>query len=202
MGNRVESNSTLSLSLFDRVLDRDNLLRALKQVQRNKGAAGVDGMSVEKLTEFLKAHWSTIKVKLLKGTYSPKPVRRVEIPKGDGTYRPLGIPVVLDRVIQQAIAQVLQELWEPNFHQHSYGFRPNRNAHQAVLQARDYLRQGFDVIVDCDLKSFFDTVNHDKLMSLLKRHHSDKQILQLINRYLKAGVVINGSRQATKEGVP
>lgn len=202
MGNRSESNSTLSLSLFDRVLDRDNLIRALKQVQRNKGAAGVDGIKVNQLDAFLKTHWLTIKAKLLTGQYAPKPVLRVDIPKGDGTYRPLGIPTVLDRVIQQAIAQVLQEEWEPKFHRHSYGFRPNRNAHHAVHQARDYLRQGFDVVVDCDLKSFFDTVNHDKLMWLLKRHYSDKQLLQLINRYLKAGVVIDGSQHATTEGVP
>ncbi|GAA3919147.1 hypothetical protein [Litoribacillus peritrichatus] len=124
MRNRIESNSKLSLSLFDRVLGRDNLIRALKQVQRNKGAAGVDGMSVDQLTELLKSHWLTIKAKLLKGNYSPKPVLRIEIPKGDGTHRPLGIPVALDRVKQQAIAKVLEEEWEPKFHPNSYGFRP------------------------------------------------------------------------------
>ena len=201
-GDPIESKSTFCSSLMARVLDRNNLVRALKQVQRNKGAAGVDGMTVNDLPAFLKQHWSTIRQKLIKGTYRPKPVLRVEIPKPDGRKRKLGIPTVLDRLIQQAIAQIMQEEWDAGFHDNSYGFRPHRNAHQAISHVQTTLRKGYSWVVDCDLEAFFDNVNHDLLMAQLRARHEDRMILQLINRYLKAGVCINGIKQASLKGVP
>ena len=185
-----------------RVLDRNNLIRALKQVQRNKGAAGVDGMTADKLPDFLKQHWPKIKRQLAEGTYRPKPVLRVEILKPDGSKRKLGIPAVLDRLIQQAIAQIMQEEWDSQFHNNSYGFRPHRNAHQAIGYAQSVIRDGYNGVVDCDLEAFFDQVNHDLLMNQLKAHHDDVTLLRLINRYLKAGVCINGTKQASMKGVP
>lgn len=202
MGNPIESKSTFCSSLMSRVLDRNNLVRALKQVQRNKGAPGIDGMTVTDLPTFLKRHWSTIRQRLIDGTYSPRPVLRVEIPKPDGRKRKLGIPTVLDRLIQQSIAQVLQEEWECEFHDNSYGFRPRRRAQQAILYAQDTLRKGHDWVVDCDLEAFFDCVNHDLLMKQLETKHQEQGFLRLVNRYLKAGVEINGRKQATTEGVP
>ena len=185
-----------------RVLDRNNLIRALKQVQRNKGAAGVDDITVDKLPDFLKQHWPKIKRQLAEGTYHPKPVLRVEILKPDGSKRKLGIPAVLDRLIQQAIAQIMQEEWDSQFHNNSYGFRPHRNAHQAIGYAQSVIRDGYNWVVDCDLEAFFDQVNHDLLMNQLKAHHDDVTLLRLINRYLKAGVCINGTKQASMKGVP
>ena len=187
---------------MSRVLDRNNLVRALKQVQRNKGAPGIDRMTVDDLPDFLKRHWVLIRQQLIEGTYSPKPVLRVEIPKPDGRKRKLGIPTVLDRLIQQAIAQVLQQEWECEFHNNSYGFRPHRNGQQAVRYVQDNLRAGWGWIIDCDLEAFFDCVNHDLLMTQLKIKHQDQGFLRLINRYLKAGVEINGRKSATTEGVP
>lgn len=202
MGNPVEPKSTFCSSLIDRVLERNNLLRALKQVRRNKGAPGIDDMSVDDLLDHLKQHWPQIRQQLIDGHYKPKPVRRVEIPKPDGRKRKLGIPTVLDRFIQQAIAQVLQEEWDADFHDQSYGFRPNRNAHQAMRYAQNTVRQGYSWAVDCDLEAFFDGVNHDLLMEQLKAKHQDRQLLRLINRYLKAGIQINGVTQISTEGVP
>jgi len=170
------------------VLDRTNLVRALHQVKRNKGAPGIDGMSVDQLPEHLKQHWPAIKRQLLEGRYRPKPVRRVEIPKADGSRRALGIPTVLDRFIQQAMAQVLSRHWEPAFHEHSYGFRPERSAHMALRQAQANLRAQRRWIVDCDLKAFFDRVNHDRLMAQVKKRVADKVLLQMINRFLKADI--------------
>jgi group II intron reverse transcriptase/maturase len=185
-----------------RVLSRDNLNRALKQVRRNKGAPGIDGMTVDALPDYLRQHWPAIRQQLLRQTYRPKPVRRVTIPKASGGSRPLGIPTVLDRFIQQAIAQVIQQAWEPRFHPHSYGFRPGRSAHQAVRYGQSCARQGRNWVVDLDLKAFFDRVNHDRLMARLKRHTPDKPLLRLINRYLKAGVQIDHHKEPTPEGVP
>lgn len=202
MGNPAEPKSIFCSSLIDRVLDRNNLLRALKQVRRNKGAPGIDGMSVDDLPDHLKQYWPQIRQQLIDGNYKPKPVRRVEIPKPDGRKRKLGIPTVLDRFIQQAIAQVLQEEWDSDFHDQSYGFRPNRNAHQAMRYAQNTVRQGYSWAVDCDLEAFFDGVNHDLLMEQLKAKHQDRQLLRLINRYLKAGIQINGVTQTSTEGVP
>lgn len=196
------SASTEELTLWAQVLQRENLKRALKQVRQNKGAPGIDGMTVDELPAYLKEHWPTIRAQLEAGQYRPKPVKRVEIPKPDGKMRPLGIPTVLDRFIQQAIAQVVGVQWEPAFHDQSYGFRPNRNAHQAVWQAQSNIKEGYNWVVDIDLASFFDRVHHDRLMQRLKRHVPDQQILRLINRYLKAGVQVGKQAQATTEGVP
>ena len=201
-GNPIEPKSNYCSSIFSRVLDRNNLVRALKQVRRNKGAPGIDGMTVDDLPEFIRQHWSRIRQQLIDGTYHPKPVRRVEIPKPDGRKRKLGIPTVLDRLIQQAIAQVMQEEWDGDFHDNSYGFRPNRNAHQAMRYVQETIREGYHWVVDCDLEAFFDGVNHDLLMEQLKAKHRDPQLLILINRYLKAGVRIDGKTMASIEGVP
>lgn len=202
MGDSTEPKSTFCSSLLNRVLERNNLVRALKQVRRNKGAPGIDGMSVDELPDFLRQHWPKIGQQLIDGRYRPKPVKRVEIPKPDGRKRKLGIPTVLDRMIQQAIAQVLQEEWDTDFHDNSYGFRPNRNAHQAIRYAQETIQQGYRWVVDCDLEAFFDNVNHDKLMTRLKDRHRDPMLLRLINRYLKAGVQIDGTTKASIEGVP
>jgi RNA-directed DNA polymerase len=191
-----------SASLMAQVVERENLLRALKQVQRNRGAPGIDGMTVEELPGYLRVHWPRIRDELIEGRYRPQPVRRVRIPKPDGRQRPLGIPTVLDRFIQQAIAQVVQRHWEPYFHDHSYGFRPGRCAHYAVRYAQSQIRSGKDWVVDLDLDAFFDRVNHSRLIRRLYRHLPERGLIQLINRYLKAGVMIGDRRRATVEGVP
>jgi len=184
------------------VLERENLQRALKQVRRNQGAPGIDGMTVDDLPDYLRHHWPAVRAQLLSGTYRPQPVRRVEIPKPDGKTRPLGIPTVLDRFIQQAIAQVITAQWEPHFHPHSYGFRPQRSAHQAVRHVQASIREGWGWVVDVDLQAFFDRVNHDRLMARLKHRCSDLDLLRLINRYLKAGVRVGEHTEATTMGVP
>lgn len=202
MGNPIEPKSSYCSSIISRILDRNNLVRALKQVRRNKGAPGIDGLTVDDLPDFLRQHWPLIRQQLIDGTYHPKPVKRVEIPKPDGRKRKLGIPTVLDRLIQQAIAQVMQEEWDDDFHDNSYGFRPNRNAHQAMRYAQETIREEYHWVVDCDLEAFFDGVNHDLLMEQLKAKHRDPQLLRLINRYLKAGVRIEGTTKASVMGVP
>ena len=201
-GDRIEPRPAACSSLMARVLDRDNLMRALKQVKRNKGAAGVDGLTVDAFPAYLKHYWAPIRAKLLAGTYRPKPVRRVEIPKPDGRKRKLGIPTVLDRFIQQAIAQVLQADWEAVFHRHSYGFRPGRSAHQAIRHTQTTIRAGHRWVVDCDLDAFFDRVNHDVLMTRLKQCTREGDVLRLINRFLKAGVRQGERTVASVEGVP
>jgi RNA-directed DNA polymerase len=194
--------SIANFTLLERVLTRANLQRALKQVRQNQGAPGIDGMSVDELPDYLRHHWQEIRAQLEAGTYCPQPVRRVEIPKSDGRKRLLGIPTVLDRFIQQAIAQVVQAQWEAHFHPKSYGFRPQRSAHQAVRQLQSDVREGYGWVVDVDLEAFFDRVNHDRLVTRLKRHVPDRALLHLINRYLKAGVRISNCTQATTMGVP
>ena len=189
-------------ALLAQVLARDNLQRALKQVRQNKGAPGIDGMTVDELPDYLRHHWLEIRAKLEAGHYRPQPVKRVDIPKPDGKTRPLGIPTVLDRFIQQAIAQVISAQWEPHFHRHSYGFRPQRSAHQAVREVQTNIRAGYRWVVDTDVQSFFDQVNHDRLMARLKSRCSDAALLRLINRYLKAGVNVAGTVEATTMGVP
>ncbi|MBL8483471.1 MAG: group II intron reverse transcriptase/maturase [Rhodocyclaceae bacterium] len=201
-GKPAVPESAASTALLERVLERGNLQRALKQVRQNKGAPGVDGMTVDELPKYLKEHWPALRAQLEAGAYQPQPVRRVEIPKPDGRTRLLGIPTVLDRFIQQAIAQVVGEQWEPHFHPHSYGFRPNRSAHEAVRQLQADVRSGKRWVVDLDLEAFFDTVNHDRLVVRLARHVPDKALLRLINRYLKAGVKVGAATQATTRGVP
>ena len=189
-------------ALLERVLMRANLQRALKQVRQNQGAPGIDGMTVDALPDYLRHHWPEIRAQLVAGSYRPQPVRRVEIPKPDGRKRLLGIPTVLDRFIQQAIAQVVSAQWEPHFHPRSYGFRPQRSAHQAVRQLQADIRDGRRWLVDLDLEAFFDRVNHDRLVARLKRHVPDRSLLRLINRYLKAGVRVDDHTEATTMGVP
>ncbi|EFK95539.1 group II intron-encoding maturase, partial [sediment metagenome] len=184
------------------VSERANLQRALKRVRRNKGAPGIDGMTVDELPEYLRHHWPEIRAQLETGQYRPRPVKRVEIPKADGKTRPLGIPTVLDRFIQQAIAQVISAHWEPRFHPHSYGFRPGRSAHQAVRQVQASIREGYGWVVDMDLQSFFDRVNHDRLLARLKSRSPDAALLRLVKRFLKAGVSVDGKIEATPMGVP
>ena len=188
--------------LLERVLERDNLRRALKRVRANQGAPGIDGMGVDELAEYLKHHWLEIRASIVAGHYRPQPVRRVEIPKPDGRKRMLGIPTVLDRFIQQAIAQIVQAQWEPHFHPHSYGFRPQRSAHQAVRQVQADVRDGHDWVVDLDLESFFDRVNHDRLMHRLRRHVADAALLRLIGAFVKAGAWVDGRREPSRMGVP
>jgi len=187
---------------MEAIVERDNLRKALAQVKRNKGAAGVDGMSLGALAPYLKEHWPTIRAQLLDGTYKPQPVRRVEIPKASGGQRPLGIPTVLDRFIQQAMLQVLQADWDRTFSEHSYGFRPKRSAHQAVTRAQEMIAASHDVVVDIDLEKFFDRVNHDILMGLVAKRVADKRILTLIRGFLTAGVLADGLVGATEEGTP
>jgi RNA-directed DNA polymerase len=189
-------------TLMTEVLDSENLKRALAQVKRNKGAPGIDGMTVGELGAHLKANWPSIRAQLVAGSYCPKPVRRVEIPKPDGRKRLLGIPTVVDRFIQQAIAQVVQRCWEPHFHENSYGFRPGRSAHQAMRHAQATIRQGYGWVVDIDLEAFFDRVNHDRLMVRVRQHVDAPDVLRLINRFLKGGVQVDGKCQATTQGVP
>ena len=187
---------------MEAVVERENLKRALAQVKRNKGAAGVDGMNVDDLPAYLKEHWPTIRAQLLEGTYNPQPVRRVEIPKASGGMRPLGIPTVLDRFIQQAGMQVLQADWDPTFSEASFGFRPGRSAHQAVERAQAYIASGHSIVVDIDLEKFFDRVNHDILMGLIAKRVTDKHILKLIRSFLTAGVLEGGLVGPTEEGTP
>jgi RNA-directed DNA polymerase len=187
---------------MEAIVERSNLLKALEQVQRNKGAPGVDGMTVGKLAPYLKDHWPAIRAQLLEGSYEPVPVRRVEIPKATGGTRALGIPTVLDRFIQQAVMQVLQAAWDTAFSEHSFGFRPGRSAHQAVAQAQAYIASGHGIVVDLDLEKFFDRVNHDILMGLVAKRVTDKRILKLIRGFLTAGVLIDGLVGPTEEGTP
>jgi RNA-directed DNA polymerase len=188
--------------LLEQILSRENMLKAWKRVKANKGAPGIDNMSVEDFPEYARNKWDSIRESLLAGIYQPSPVRRVEIPKATGGTRPLGIPMVLDRVIQQSIYQVLMPMFDPGFSESSYGFRPGRSAKDAVYQIREYIREGYRVAVDMDLSKFFDTVNHDVLMHRVARKVRDKRVLRLIGKYLRAGVMVNGRLQATRKGVP
>jgi RNA-directed DNA polymerase len=188
--------------LMEEVCERENLKEAMRRVKANKGSAGVDGMTVGGITAYLKQHWPAIRVQLLNGTYEPKPVRRVEIPKPDGGVRKLGIPTVLDRLIQQAVMQVLQRQWDRTFSDHSYGFRPARSAHQAVAQAQQYIAEGHGWCVDLDLEKFFDRVNHDKLMGQIAKRIEDKRLVKLIRAFLNAGVMENGLVSPSVEGTP
>jgi len=188
--------------LLEMILERRNMFRALNQVCANKGAPGIDKMPINKIRGYLRRHWPKIKEDLLSGQYRPLPVRRKEIDKPDGGVRLLGIPTVLDRVIQQAIAQIVEQIWDPIFSEFSYGFRAQRSAHDAVLQSKQYLLDGYTYVVDMDLSKFFDRVNHDRLMSRLATKIKDKRVLKLIRRYLNAGTMINGVIVYTDEGTP
>ena len=187
---------------MERVCERSNLQAALKRVRKNKGSAGIDGMTVDELPGYLREHWPELREQLLAGTYRPSPVRRHAIPKSGGGVRELGIPTVVDRFVQQAILQVLGPRFDPTFSQHSYGFRPGRNAHDAVVQAQRYVNEGRRTVVDVDLERFFDRVNHDVLMSRLEKRIEDKRLLGLIRRYLEAGMMANGVVMQRYEGTP
>lgn len=188
--------------LLERIVSTGNIGRAWKQVRSNKGASGIDNITVEDFPLTFRECWPEIRSTILEGTYTPSAVKRVEIPKPDGSKRPLGIPTVLDRLIQQAIAQVMTPIFDPVFSESSCGFRPGRSAHNGVKQVKRFIKQGFRVAVDMDLSKFFDTVNHDVLMERVSRRIPDKRVLQLIGKYLRAGVVAGGRLQATPKGVP
>ena len=199
---RGTESPAIGEQLMEEVCGRENCRQALARVKANKGSAGVDGMTVQQLPEHLKQHWPTIREQLLSGTYKPQPVKRVEIPKPDGGIRKLGIPTVLDRLIQQAVMQVLQRRWERTFSEHSYGFRPGRSAHQAVEQAQKHIAEGYRWVVDPDLEKFFDRVNHDRLMAKIAERIGDKRLLKLIRAFLTAGVLEEGLVNPVDEGTP
>jgi RNA-directed DNA polymerase len=188
--------------IMEEVCDQGNLEKAWKRVRQNKGGPGVDGMTVDAAKDYLREHWPAIRSHLLGGTYQPLPVKRVEIPKPEGGVRKLGVPCVVDRLIQQALLQVLQDQWDPTFSEHSYGFRPGRSAHQAVAQAQQYIAEGYSIVVDLDLERFFDRVNHDGLMARVAARVTDKRVLKLIRAFLKAGVMEGGLARPADEGTP
>ena len=191
-----------TLQLLEDVLASDNLRRAWKRVKANKGAPGIDGVTLEEFPRHARMHWRHIKEQITAGHYQPQAVRRVEIPKPDGGKRMLGIPTVMDRVIQQAVAQVLTPIFDPSFSESSFGFRPGRNAHQAIRQVQATVQEGRTIAVDIDLAKFFDTVNHDVLMTLLAKTIGDKALLSLIGRYLRAGVLVGEHVEPSEVGTP
>ena len=190
------------MELIDRILDDENIKAAIHAVKSNKGAAGIDKMTVDALEAYMAVHWGEIKQQIRAKQYKPQPVRRVYIPKANGKQRPLGIPTVVDRVIQQATAQILSVGYERYFSDHSHGFRPNRSCHTAMEQALEYLNAGCEWVIDLDIEKYFDTVNHDKLISILRERINDAPTLHLIRSFLKAGVMEEGLVSPTDEGVP
>lgn len=193
---------TVTNELLEEILSRDNMNIAFKRVKANKGASGIDDMGVDELLQYLKENGEQIKEDIRKGKYNPKAVRRVEIPKADGSKRKLGIPTVVDRVIQQAIAQQLSKIYEPIFSENSYGFRPNRSAQDAILKAKEIMNKGYKWVVDLDLEKFFDTVNQDLLISIIRRTVNEDKVVSLIRKYLQAGVLVNGVFEKTEKGTP
>jgi len=200
--NNITNANKSKESLLEKILDRENMNNAFKRVKSNKGAHGIDKMRVDELLQYLKDNGAQLKQSILDGKYRPNPVRRVEIPKDDGKKRNLGIPTVVDRVIQQAIAQTLTPIFEKQFSDNSYGFRPKRSAHDAIKKCQQNMQQGYKYVVDMDLEKFFDTVNQSKLIEVLSRTIKDGRIISLIHKYLKAGVVIRNSYEETEVGVP
>lgn len=198
----TETRHAAGTATMEAVVSRENMLFALQAVERNQGAAGVDGMTTGQLRGHLRQHWEQIKAHLLEGTYQPQPVRRVDIPKPGGGARMLGIPTVVDRLIQQAMHQVMSPVWEPSFSSHSYGFRPGRGAHNAVEAARAHVESGHRWVVDLDLEKFFDRVNHDVLMARVERKIRDRRMLGLIRRYLQSGMMVGGLVEQRVEGTP
>ena len=199
---RLTESPASGQRLVEEICHSENLERAWKRVKENKGSPGVDGLTIDETLDYLREHWPDIREQLLSGTYVPKPVKRVEIPKPDGGVRKLGVPCVVDRLIQQAVLQVLQEQWDPTFSEHSYGFRPGRSAHQAVARAQQYVANGYSYVVDIDLEKFFDRVNHDLLMARVASRISDRRVLKLIRSFLNTGVMENGLVSPTDEGTP
>lgn len=190
------------MELLEEVVSFRNISRAVEKVMSNRGTAGIDGLKVNDLPAYMAANWEQIKAQLLNGTYVPQTVRGVEIPKPNGKKRLLGIPTVMDRVIQQAVNQVLMPIWEKDFSPYSYGFRPNKSAHHALLQAKDYINENRKFIISLDLEKFFDKVNHDKLMGLIRRKITDKRLLSLIRKFLKTGILIGGNLEKREKGTP
>ena len=188
--------------LLEKILDRDNMNMAFKRVKKNKGSHGIDKLTIDELLEYLKEHGAHLRQSILEGTYVPKPVRRVEIPKDNGKKRQLGIPTVVDRVVQQSIAQMLSPIFEKTFSEYSYGFRPNRGCHDALKKCKEHINDGYNWAVDIDLKAYFDTVNHDKLIGLIHKEVKDIRVISLIRKYLQAGVMANGVVSKTTDGVP
>ena len=193
---------TVTNELLEKILSKDNMNLAYKRVKANKGASGIDDMQVDELLRYLKENGEQIKEDIRKGKYNPKAVRRVEIPKTDGSKRKLGIPTVVDRVIQQAVAQQLSKIYEPIFSENSYGFRPNRSCHDAILKAKEIMNNGYKWVVDLDLEKFFDTVNQDLLISIIRRTVNEDKVVSLIRKYLQAGVLVNGVFEKTERGTP
>lgn len=187
---------------MEKIVHRDNMNLAYLKIRQNKGSYGVDKMTIEDTEKYLKTHWYEIKDKLIEGTYKPKPVRKVEIPKESGGVRTLGIPTVIDRIIQQGIVQIIQPVFEEIFSENSYGFRPKRSTHDAIKQAKREIASGKRIIIDVDLEKFFDRVNHDKLMAKVAKQIKDKRLLKLIRNYLKSGIMENGIKVENKEGTP
>lgn len=200
--NPKAKSETNTEKLLERIVSKRNLYEAYKRVKKNKGSHGVDGMRVDELLPYLQENVSSLISNLLSGKYEPQPVRRIEIPKPSGGVRLLGIPTVVDRLIQQAIAQILNEIFDKEFSENSYGFRPKRSAHMALKQAQIYINEGNRYVVDMDLEKFFDTVNHDILMSLLARKVKDKRVLKLIRKYLNSGIMLNGAIVKSEDGTP
>lgn len=201
-GNNQGKRHATPIALMELLVTKENMTNAYKRVLKNKGAPGVDGLEVTELREYLQKHWSEIKDKLLRDEYYPQAVRRVEIPKPDGGKRMLGIPCVVDRLIQQALHQVLHPIYDPHFSQWSYGFRTGRSAQEAVLQARDHINKGKRWVVDVDLSKFFDEVNHERLLSRLRKRIADRRVIHLIHRYLKAGIMEEGIVEPRTKGTP
>lgn len=193
---------TVTNELLEKILSKDNMNKAFKRVKANKGASGIDDMKVDELLQYLKGNGKQIKENIRNGKYNPKAVRRVEIPKADGSKRKLGIPTVVDRVVQQAIAQQLSIIYEPIFSENSYGFRPNRSCHDAILKAREIMNNGYKWVVDLDLEKFFDTVNQDLLISIIRKTVNEDKVVSLIRKYLQAGVLVNGVFEKTEKGTP